>query len=542
MILSMKHFLILFSLLSLLANRVHASSLSLSAYQLSGQADAFQRGLTALKDNRVKDALEEFTTAEREHPDDPRVRNFRGIVLANLGQNAEAAAEYRESIRLDPRMEDAYRNLGFLKWTEHQLEPAREVLERAVELSPSDFLAHYYLGRVLLEAQRYLQAIQELEISRVSLPTDASFSIQVTAGYIALGRREDARKSLDHLVTLPLNDAQSIQVASLLLAIHQNDAAINLIQQLSKRPALAEAAWLQFDQALVYLLAGSDEKAVELARAYTESLPQGVSESPETARAWSLIGIACAHLSQGERSVNALRRAATLVPGEEEHWLNLTRELMELNRYSEAISAVQNGLAANPKSYALHLRLGAAHLAAGHYAEAESVFRALVAAGDPLPTGYIGLAQVLLRTGRAEEAASELANAGQKLGPNFLISYFLGLAFDRAGKPLEAMMAFQEAVRLKSNNAEVHLSLGKTELALGRVNDAIAELQQALRLSPGNPQAKRLLSQAYRRAGDSKNAAKFAEASANARPDPEGDLLDDFFVPQWQQPPVRAGQ
>ncbi len=538
----MKHFLILFFLLSPHADRLLASSPSRSADQVSVQADAFQRGLTALKDDRVADALEEFTTAEREHPDDARVRNFRGIVLANLGQNAEAAAEYRESIRLDPRMENAYRNLGFLKWTEHQLEPAREALERAVQLSPGDSFAHYYLGRVLLEAQRYLQAIQELEISRVPLPADARFSIQVTAGYIALGRREDARKSLDHLVTIPLNDAQSIQVASLLLAIHQNDAAINLIQQLNKRPSHPEAAWLQFDQALVYLLAGSYEKAVEMAHAYPEFLPQGALESPESAQTWSLIGIACAHLSQGDRSVNALRQAATLAPGEEEHWLNLTRELMELNRYSEAISAVQNGLAANPKSYALHLRLGAAHLAAGHYAEAESVFRALVAAGDPLPTGYIGLAQVLLRTGRAEEAASELANAGQKLGPNFLISYFLGLAFDRAGKPLEAMMAFQEAVRLNSNNAEVHLSLGKTELALGRVNDAIAELQQALRLSPGNPQAKRLLSQAYRRAGDSKNAAKFAEASANARPDPEGDLLDDFFVPQWQQPPVRAGQ
>jgi tetratricopeptide (TPR) repeat protein len=255
-----------------------------------------------------------------------------------------------------------------------------------------------------------------------------------------------------------------------------------------------------------------------------------------------LIGIACAHLSQGERSVNALRHAATLAPGEEEHWLNLTRELMELNRYSEAISAVENGLAANSKSYALHLRLGAAHLSAGHYAEAESVFRDLVAAGDPLPTGYIGLAQVLLRTGRAEEAASELANAGQKLGPNFLISYFRGLAFDRAGKPLEAMMAFQEAVRLNSNSAEVHLSLGKTELALGRASDAIAELQEARRLSPGNAQANRLLSQAYRRAGDSKSATKFAAASSNTPLGPEGDLLGDFFLPQWQGPPESTGQ
>src|SRR5260370_31619846 len=256
----MKHILILFFFFSPHAYRVLANSLGMPAYQLSGQADAFQRGLTALKDNRVEDALGELTTAEREHPDDPRIRNFRGIVLARLGRNAEAAAEYHESIRLDPRIEDAYRNLGFLKWTEHQLEPAREALERAVELSPSDSFAHYYLGRVQLEAQRYLEAIQELEISRVPLPADAGFSIQVATGYIALGRGEDARKSLDHLARLPLNDAQSIQVAALLLAVHQNDAAINLIQQLSKRPSPPDAAWLQFDLALAYLLAGSYEK------------------------------------------------------------------------------------------------------------------------------------------------------------------------------------------------------------------------------------------------------------------------------------------
>ena len=526
----MKPWLILFFFFSLPAHSVLAN--------LSGQEDAFQAALAALKENRYSDALEELTAAERDHPDDPRLHNFRGIALARLGQNDKAAAEYRESIRLDPRLEDAYRNLGFLEWTEHQIEPAREALEHAVELSPSDSFAHYYLGRVQLEAHRYSQAIQELETSRVPLPADADLSIQVATGYIALGRGADAGKSLDRLVTSTLNDAQSIQVASLLLAVHQNDAAINLIQRLSKHPSAAGAAWLQFDLALVYLLAGSDEKAVEQAHAYAESLPPGASKSPESAEAWSLIGIACAHLSQGERSVNALRQAATLAPGEEEHWLNLTRELMELSRYSEAISAVKNGLSANPKSYALHLRLGAAHLAAGHYAEAEGVFRDLVAAGDPLPTSYVGLAQVLLRTGRAEEAASELVDAGRKLGPNFLISYFRGLALDRAGKTSEAMMAYQEAVRLNSNNAEAHLGLGATELALGRLSDAIAELHEALRLSPGNLQARRLLSQAYRRAGDSKSAAKFAEASAAAPLGPEGDLLGDFFVPHWLGPPA----
>ena len=136
-----------------------------TARQVSGQVGAFQRGLIALKDNRMEEALGELTAAERERPDDPIVHNFRGIVLVRLERNAEAAAEYQEAIRLDPRMEDAYRNLGFLKWTEHQLEPAREALEHAVELSAGDSFAHYYLGRVQLAAQRYEPAVRELEMS-----------------------------------------------------------------------------------------------------------------------------------------------------------------------------------------------------------------------------------------------------------------------------------------------------------------------------------------------------------------------------------------
>src|SRR5882762_522817 len=253
----MKDFLILFFFFSPYADHVCANSPDRAADQVSEQADAFQKGLAALKENRLDVAFAELTIAERERPNDARVRNFRGIVLAQLGKNAEAAAEYLESIRLDPLLEDAYRNLGFLKWTERQLEPARAALERAVELSPSDSFAHYYLGRVQLEAQHYLQAIQELEISRVPLPADTVFSIQVATGYIALGRREDARKSLNHLVTLRLDAAQSIQVASFLLADHQNDVAVGLIQQLSKRPFPAGPAWVQFDLALAYLLAGS---------------------------------------------------------------------------------------------------------------------------------------------------------------------------------------------------------------------------------------------------------------------------------------------
>ena len=132
-----------------------------------GQGESFRRGLSALKENRLEAALAELTVAEREDAKDPRIHNFRGIVLARLGQSTEAAAEYQEAIRLDPLIEDAYRNLGYLEWTEHHLERAREALLHAVRLTPKDSFAHYYLGRVQLEGQFYAAAFQELELSDV---------------------------------------------------------------------------------------------------------------------------------------------------------------------------------------------------------------------------------------------------------------------------------------------------------------------------------------------------------------------------------------
>jgi tetratricopeptide (TPR) repeat protein len=498
--------------------------------------DAFQKGLAALQSNRYAEALVEFTAAEREHPEDARNHNFRGIALARLGQNSEATHEYQESIRLDPLMQDAYRNLGFLEWTQHSLDPAQMALERAVQLQPSDSFAHYYLGRVLLDAHRYAPAIRELEMSRTAWPSDLNFSIELATAYVAIERRDDARKSLANLAAQSLDAPQSIQVADLLLEIHEGDSAIQVIQNLTKGPSTAGTSWAKFDLALVHLFAGKDEKALELAHVYDESLSRETSKSVDSAEAWTLIGVAKAHMGQGEPSVEAFHQAAALAPRDEESWLNLTRELMELSRYAEAISATQEGLSANPRSYALRLRLGAAQLAAGHYAEAENAFRELVIAGDPLPTSYLGLAQVLLRTDRAEEAASEMADAQQKLGSNFLISYFRGLALERAGKRPEALAAFQEAVRLDPKNAQARLSVGKTELALGHVPEAIADLQEVLRLDPGNIQAKRLLSHAYRRAGDSKNAAAFADNSADPPVAPESDLLGDFFVPHWRVP------
>lgn len=505
------------------------------------QGKTLQAALKAFQDNRFDDALSGLTVAEQEQPSNAQIRNFRGIVLVRLGRNSEAAEEYREATRLDPSLEDAYKNLGFLEWTEHHLESARAKLQRALELAPDDSFAHYYLGRVQLDAGLYESAFQELDRSGIAWPADPQFLIEVTNGYLVLRRQQKAREVIARLSTMQLSGSEAAVLARLLISAGDNASAIDLLRRLSERQNPAGPRWARLDLALSYLMAGNYEKAAAQSQTLIEAPQFARAPGEEAASAWSVIGIAKARIGQSDAAVDAFRQAAKLDSHREEHWLNLTRELMASNRFAEAISAAQEALKSNPESYALHLRLGAAYLSSDRYSESESVFRRLVAAGDPLPTSYVGLAQVLLRTGRAEEAVSELAAAGKKLGPNFLISYFQGLALDRAARPAEAISVFQDAIRLNPGSSEAHLGLGRTELLVGHNNEAIAELQKCLQLSPGNVQAKRLLSQAYRRAGDFKAASRYSHETAVKEPAIQNDLLGDFILPEWQSPPERSG-
>ena len=508
----------------------------------TGERDSLRQGLKALQDNRLEEALKYLTTAEDGQPADAQIRNFRGIVLVRLGRNSEAANEYQEAIRLDPKLEDGYKNLGFLEWTEHHLENASAQLQRALELAPDDSFAHYYLGRVQLDAGLYESAFHELDRSGVPWPDDPQFLVEAANGYRALGRQEKAREIIDRLSTMRLSDNDVAVVARFLLSNGEHAIAIDLLRRLSERKNPAGPRWAQLDLALSYLMSGNYEKAAAQNRMLIEAPQFAGAPGEEAASAWSVVGIAKARLGQSDAAVEAFRQAAKLDSHAEEHWLNLTRELMDSNHLADAISAAQEAIKSNPESYALHLRLGAAYLSGDRYSESESAFRQLVAAGDPLPTSYVGLAQVLLRTGRAEEAVSELAAAGKKLGPNFLISYFQGLALDRAARPAEAISAFQEAIRLNPGSSEAHLGLGKTELLVGHNTEAIAELQKCLQLSPGNVQAQRLLSQAYRRAGDTQAALRYSHETTEKEPAPHNDLLGDFILPEWQSPPERAAQ
>lgn len=495
------------------------------------QPEHFQRGLQALEQNQLERALRELTLAEQEQPSDARVHNFRGIVLTRLDKRDEAAAEYEEAIQLDPKLAAAYRNLGSLAFAAGHMERASATLSKALELDPDDAYARYDLGQVELHEGKFREAFRDLDASKFPWPDDPDFLLRAAAGFAHLNRRDDALKTTSRLERMRLTPAQSVSLGSLLAALHEYDNSLALFQRLEQEDP--NATWAELDLALVEQMSGhARESAARAARLAGKSWEAGAIE-----------GISDARLGKHDLSIRAFREAAKLEPQQPERWLDLTRELMEVQKYGPAIDAAREGLEYNPHSYALRLRLGAAYLSGGRYRQAEEVFRDLIAHNDPFPTSTIGLAQVLMRTGRTREAAAALEQTRKRIGDDFLLAYFRGIALERSGEPQSAAVAFRDALRFDPRNAGAHRWLGEVELQSEQAPAAIAQLTESLKLNPADAQARLLLSRAYRMVRNPQAAAAIArEVRPGVVPETEGSEAQDFFTPPWQMPPRQADQ
>ncbi len=67
------------------------------------------------------------------------------------------------------------------------------------------------------------------------------------------------------------------------------------------------------------------------------------------------------------------------------------------------------------------------------------------------------------------------------------------MALDGQGQFADAIAHLQEAVRLSPGNPETHNNLGASLANAGRLDDAIAQFREALRLKPGHPGAQKNL-------------------------------------------------
>lgn len=131
----------------------------------------------------------------------------------------------------------------------------------------------------------------------------------------------------------------------------------------------------------------------------------------------------------------------------------------------------------------------------------------------------IDTADRLLEVGRAQDAIAILEPMLAEGRGGLMARLILARAFDASGRHGEALALAAETARLQPDIAEVALAHGALLLAAEKLPDAISELQRALRLDPGNDEARFLSGCAWLEAGEAEKAlAAFSPLSPEDMP------------------------
>jgi tetratricopeptide (TPR) repeat protein len=280
-------------------------------------------------------------------------------------------------------------------------------------------------------------------------------------------------------------EEQPAEIAQAEEAIQKKDfsAAESLLKKAIDKDAKNYQAW--FDLGFVENKLGHTDDSIHAYR-------QSVAAKPDVFESNLNLGLMLAR-SNNPEAERFLRAATQLKPtdnveeAQARAWLSLGH-LLENHNADEALNAYQQAAALTPKDPEPHLSAGLLSERRRDFSKAEGEYKQVLALDAGSSEASIGLTNLYMKSGRLAEA-----------------------------EPLLRQLAAQ-----RPDDAGLHLQLGRVLAAKGNKEDAIGEIQTALKLSPGDVEGQRDLADLLVQSGKLEEATKiYRDLSAKQPNDPE---------------------
>ncbi|HSZ56228.1 MAG TPA: tetratricopeptide repeat protein [Tepidisphaeraceae bacterium] len=199
--------------------------------------------------------------------------------------------------------------------------------------------------------------------------------------------------------------------------------------------------------------------------------------------------------------------------------LELAVKHHQANRLAEAEAIYRQVLAAQPRHpIALHL-LARLVGQRGQLADAVDLLKASIAVYPDAVEAHIALGEFLRLLGRTDESIQALERAAQFQPPSADAFNSLGNSLRQAGRVEEAAGAFRRSIELKPTYAEPYSNLGNALRAMGHFEDSIAAHRQAVQLKPQSPEILSNLGIALKESGDIAGSVAAFSRAIELKPD-----------------------
>lgn len=478
----------------------------------------------------------------------------QGNLLEDSGELAAALKCYQDAIASAPLSARAHLNRGNVLQAKGSLREALDAYKKAIELQPDYAGAYVNLGNTHMRLAEPAKAIwayqQALELSN----ENGSVEVALAAAQEAASRYSEAADTYRLCLA---RDSKSVAallgLARSLRALERPQAALEAVRQLlHSESASPDGLYLEGE---ILSELGHHEAAIA-------SFNRALKVEPQHFLALTSMGDSHRHLGHDSEALSIYLQASKLHANVALLHVKLAQTYFDLGMKQPAVISMNRALELDPKSSSLQFNAGNLFESLGEYLTAATHFQRAIALSPEAPF-YNNLGVVQRKLGRHDDAMSSFRQA-IALDPNCAEAHSgIGLALQRVGMYSQALASHQMACVLQPDNAlfrnnkatalidadqleeaeqvlrkalelepgmvDALLSLGFTQLALGRPQDAIPTFERALALHPGNVKARHNLSHARLTMGQLKTGwpdfeCRFEEIPNCREPSP---------LPQW---------
>ncbi len=339
---------------------------------------------------------------------------YLGVVQAEQGKYEEAAATFRQSLRLEPDYLPAQLRLADCLLATAHWEESGKLDEAVLAREAQNAAAHYGLGRVRAARKDLEGAVGSFLKSCDLFPEFGAAHYALALAYRKLGRMEESRKEFslyEKYVTRapPGGDAIMAEVQ-----------ALNLSAVYQVRQGMDQEQAGRLEQA-----AAAHEKALQI--------------DPQLVEAHvNLISI-YGRLSQYEKAEEHYQAAIRLNPNDAEAHYDYGVLLFGQGKYPEADKAFRKALEINPFYAEAHNNLGVLLEQQGRWQEAAEQFRQAIENQPGFRLAHFHLGRIFVNQGNYQDGIQELLKTLQPEDQNTpAYLYALGAAYARAGDRVSA--------------------------------------------------------------------------------------------------------
>lgn len=360
-----------------------------------------------------------FTKLVKIHPNSAQLHFDLATSYAHLGEYHfdEAAGEYREVLRLDPKNDVARLSLVKSLLSARAGDAFRESLPYVhdyIQNHPDEPEGYELEGQAYRRLGRYSDAVTTLHRAVALNPNSYDTRYNLGFSLARLGKSDEAFEQLREAERLKPEAPEPAYELGLLLSkrgeAKTGQAEFQKFQELKEKAQLALHAGTLNEKANQLLGEGKPQEAVEV---YIEALQQ----APDNAQIHYNLSLAYANLGRRTDEARELRKAVDLDRNFAKAHSQLGLRYMENGNAAEAERELKAALTANPHFAEAENNLGVLHGREGKTMEAENLFRQATEDNPAYTQAYVNLGLMLAADGRLVEAEQELRTA-LRLSPN----------------------------------------------------------------------------------------------------------------------------